>query len=103
MSSITDLHEVLGILSADSAGKVHAGGHTYDSRTASALRSLEPIGLPDLSAADRAADLGRDHLATLSPERRERLAREWHEAECDRREALWEASKELAARNGGLV
>jgi len=41
--------------------------------------------------AEARADMGEARWAQLN--------REWHEAECDRREAVWEASKELAARN----
>jgi hypothetical protein len=61
---------------------------------ANPLRGPEPTYTLDRQVAEARREMGEKRWAELN--------REWHEAECDRREAVWEASKELAGRNGGL-
>lgn len=75
-SAMADLHERLGIHSANSHGQIAAGGHVYRASEASILRGLqiaerifEPTGVE--------VDLAADHLASLTPERRAMLEQEW--------------------------
>jgi hypothetical protein len=55
------------------------------------VREFDPTYSLDRLTAEARRDMGEARWAQLN--------REWHEAECDRREAVWEASKELADRN----
>ena len=75
-ASIADLHRQLGEaverLPADAKprDRPNMGCHFED---------IPPCRYVDMSAVDRLQDWASDHLASLSPERREQLNREWAE------------------------
>lgn len=82
-ASISDLHYRLGKLVEHKPGSLTRsdGGGTYDTNRRY-FREIEPVYGVDLSTTERLAEAGREHLASLSPERREQLQREWSDPNC---------------------
>jgi hypothetical protein len=82
---MAELHERLGIHSANSHGQIVAGGHVYRASDASPLRLLqirerifEPTGVE--------VELAADHLASLPAHRLAALQSEWNTPARDRAE-----------------
>ena len=81
-ASMADLHEQLGAAlgrAVGIGGVIHANGHKHKASDRSPFRDIPMVASVDMATVDRIAAESAAFLATLTPERRAQLEREWSE------------------------
>ena len=81
-ASMADLHEQLGAAlgrAVGIGGMIHTSGHKYNASDPSPFRDIPMVASVDMATVDRIAAESAAFRATLTPERRAQLDREWSE------------------------